>query len=147
MPTLLTNFGAAAYLRTVYKLESPVSGGNVTAFFLESDPMMDRTKVTLSDWPFSTAHTDPGRQPLAPSETVGPEIVGGRAVLQWGPPAYQFTCLDSWECYGLVFVTDTDDVIWVDRWPTPRKFSTGDIFQIIPSVTMTSECPPLGGCT
>jgi len=147
MPTLLTDFGAKAYLRTVFKLESPVSGGNLIVFFMSADPVMDRTKVSIADWPYDTGVTDPARQPLAPSETVGPEIIGGRAVLQWGPPAYQFTALVSWECFGLIFATETDDVVWVDRWPTPRKFTEGDVFWLIPSVSMTSECPPLGGCS
>lgn len=147
MSVLWTDAGALAVLERCFR--SPPSVTLLTAFAAPMDaaPVMDRTRTAFGDWPTNGSVLDPGFFELTFATPFVKSIVGGRAVGTFGPPAFNFTVLTAFVCYGWVFANPFFDVMWVDRFDTPRSLSVGDSFQYLPWVTMTSECPPLGGCS
>jgi len=145
---LLTDWGAALYLKFLSGQESFATIEQLECWLLVGPPPMDKTLIHIDSYPIATDECDPVRFFLETADSSEPEIVNGRAVIQWGPPAYQATALEEWTCYGTLLHSNAKErVISVERFDTPRLFTTGQVLQLLPSVTMTSECPPLGGCS
>jgi len=146
MSVLWTHYGSKALLERAFR--EPPTVTLVTTFGLPliASPTMDPTKETYTDWPFTFTKTSPGFVQIGFSTPWSLSIVGGRAVGQWGPPAFALTVTVAFTCYGFIWANASLKVLWADKWDTPRAYAIGDTLQILPWVTMVSECPPLGGC-
>ena len=147
MPVLLTDYGARLYLKLLSGQTAFDYYGPLTMWFLYADPIMDRKRILYEQWPAAESQTDPRNMPLETALASDPVIIGPRAVMQWGPPAYQFNVSEDFTCYGTIYVGGENFVIWADRWETPLEFVAGSLMGVIPSASMTSECPPAGGCS
>jgi hypothetical protein len=147
MSVLWTDFGNKALLSKAFDAVPLTTFQPVFGVLLEGPPPMDRSKVYFLDYPYTFTRTDFFAFVVYPSQPHTLQLGGGRAVLQWGPPAMSLNVVSAFTAYGIIWCSDAFDVCWVDKWDTPHEYAVGDIVRILPWVTMTSECPPLGGCT
>jgi hypothetical protein len=146
MAWLLTDFGAEYFLNRATGLWSETEGPHKkNMHLLGSAPPLDRSRVLKSQYTL-IVDCDPDHHSLGPEATTLATIFGGRAVAQYGPPAYTYTALAGITVYGIVIVTEGAKVLWFDRFATPVPLLVGQTIQVLPAIRATSECPPLGGC-
>ena len=146
MPVLWTDYGTKALLSNAFDAVPFATFKPVYGVLLNDVPPMDRTLIDFLDYPWTFTAGTFFAFVVYPSVPHTLETVGGRAVLQWGPPALELGVAEDFTCHGMIWCDGTFKVFWVDKWDTPHAYETGEVIRIIPWVTMASECPPLGGC-
>lgn len=146
MPVLWTDWGSKALLSVAFESSPITTFQPVYGVLLIGPPPMDKSKIDFLDYPYSFTAATFFAFVVGPSSPHTLTLAGGRAVLQWGPPALELTAAIDFTCYGVIWCDGTFKVLWVDEWPTPHSYLAGEFIRVLPYVTMASECPPLGGC-
>ena len=120
--------------------------GTIFGVVLTADFEPAKAKTSFLDYPWSFSVLEFFAFVVGAGSAHTLDTTGGRAVIQWGPPALSLDVVEAFTLYGMIWCVDTFDVLWSDKWDTPKAYVIGDSVRIIPAATMTSECPPLGGC-
>jgi len=144
---LVTNWGALALVDLVTgRRPQAETFGVLRLHPLVAPPPIDKTKITVGDYSVVNSETDPVSYFIEPATWTIAVLIGGRAVSQAGPPALEFEVMEDFTCYGFLMSSENEDVPWFELFETPQVMEVGGLLQILPSIAMASECPPLGGC-
>lgn len=143
---LLTNAGAAVAVQLLVGAATWAElVDELRMFPIKEQPPIDRRKIAISDYVIAGSDVSPEFRVMDADDTSAPTLIGGREVIQWGPPGYTFTTVVPYTCFGYIAVATDDRVLWLDRFDTPIDTQHDGVVNMVPSIAMTSEYPPLGG--